>query len=198
MTTDQTARQVHTGSEHCPVRPLHDPCHTGCSEDGRTLDDMTATSMWIAWRRQIRGTPAVPDDPYHPPGSCDACASPPGQVPLPADASGHDLSRRQIAGHGTDRYPFPAAQYAKVLDEAGELGEAMMEWFSGSDPVQFARVRAEYADVGLALYALGDKLGIDLIGAMRELVDADTRTFTAFPPESGMTRQDVIDNGIIG
>lgn len=187
ITESPPARQVHTGDESCPVRPLHDPCHTGCGEDGWGLSDMTAASMWIAWRRQIRGTPAIPDDPYHPPGSCDACAQPPGQVPLAADVSGHELSRRQIAGHGTDRYPFPAAQYAKVLGEAGELGEAMMKWFSGSDPVQFARVRAEYADVGLALYALGDKLGIDLISAMRELVDADTRTFAPLPPEPGIT-----------
>lgn len=27
---------THTGAESCPIRPLHDPCHTCSSEDGRT------------------------------------------------------------------------------------------------------------------------------------------------------------------
>jgi hypothetical protein len=112
-----------------------------------------------------------------------------GEVPV----SGSALSRMQVAGHGVDRYPTVAAQYAKVLDEAGELGEALMNRFMQHHvhdddgtvegcpgcfaDVQERAVYSELADVGLALYALGNKLGIDPIAAMRELVSADERTF---------------------
>jgi NTP pyrophosphatase (non-canonical NTP hydrolase) len=85
--------------------------------------------------------------------------------------SGHDLSRKQIAKHGRDRYPTIAAQYSKVLDEMGELGETLIV---GMDPEDQKR---EYADVGLALFELGNKLGLDLIACMAEVVDGDKRDF---------------------
>jgi hypothetical protein len=110
-------------------------------------------------------------------------------------STGHALSRAQISKHGRDRYPTVGAQYSKVLDEAGELGEALfamaarlpphshdddgtVEGCPGcfTDP-DLAEVRKEYADVGLALYALGDKLGLDLLACMSELVHDDERTF---------------------
>ena len=99
-----------------------------------------------------------------------------------AHMDGHQLSDEQIRKHGTDRYPSPAAQYAKVLDEAGELGEALMNWASSSgDPADFTWVRSEYADVGLALFALGRKLGLDLTAEMRRVVSDDDRDFR--PPD---------------
>ena len=96
--------------------------------------------------------------------------------------SGHELSRAQIAKHGKDRYPTAGAQYSKVLDEAGELGEALIAFAGGAFSLTEAEdlslaVGKELADVGLALYALGDKLGLDLIDAMRDLVSQDSRTF---------------------
>jgi hypothetical protein len=114
---------------------------------------------------------------------------------------GHQLAREQIARHGKDRYPTVGAQYSKVLDELGELGEALMSRLavqhvphgggtSEGCPGCFAdaeeqHVRAEYADVGLALHALGDKLGIDLIEAMTELVAGDTRMFLPVGEQPG-------------
>jgi len=95
-------------------------------------------------------------------------------------SDGHHLSRQQITQHGRDRYPSVEAQALKVAAELGELiGEIQTPiWESGSpagDPME--KIRKEYADVGLALHALGDKLGLDLIECMRELVDNDTRDF---------------------
>lgn len=92
---------------------------------------------------------------------------------LPRDQDGHSLARKQIATHGRDRYPTVGAQYAKLLDELGELGEALIEK-SGGGPEEVER---EYADAGLSLYALGNKLGLDLIECMRKLVSNDTRSF---------------------
>jgi hypothetical protein len=92
-------------------------------------------------------------------------------------ADGHQLSDEQIRRHGRDRYPTAGAQYRKLLDEAGELGEALIERAVTDSSGWRQQVRHEYADTGLALFALGRKLGIDLIAAMRELVGHDTRDF---------------------
>jgi NTP pyrophosphatase (non-canonical NTP hydrolase) len=104
------------------------------------------------------------------------------QLAATRTSDGHHLSRQQIAQHGRDRYPTVGSNFAKVLEELGELGTAIFslpprppdEWLSGGMPDE---VRKEYADVGLALHALGDKLGLDLIAEMRSLVEADTRKF---------------------
>lgn len=106
------------------------------------------------------------------------------------NTEGHKLAREQIRIHGKDRYPTPGAQYAKVLDELGEMAEAMIIHGrgghghgkcqrTGHDHLLSGcpEIRAEYADVGLALYELGNKLGIDLIEAMAEVVTSDTRRF---------------------
>jgi NTP pyrophosphatase (non-canonical NTP hydrolase) len=86
---------------------------------------------------------------------------------------GHKLARLLIAKHGVDRYPTVHAQLLKVLGELGELAEAVLK---GLDP---AKVAKEYADTGLGLFELGNKLGIDLEDAMRHVVDTETRTFGA-------------------
>lgn len=94
--------------------------------------------------------------------------------------NGHDIARRQIAKHGRDRYPTVAAQFGKLLEEAGEIAEAL--WGDEGGDLAPSRIREhvvkELADTGLALFELCNKLGVtDLIGAMRDLVDADERRF---------------------
>lgn len=96
---------------------------------------------------------------------------------------GHHLSRQQIARHGRDRYPTRLQQAAKVIDEASELLTALVEHIEihgqVHHPSDCSHLRGEYADAGLALYALGDKLGLDLIDCMQELVEQDTRDFSS-------------------
>lgn len=84
--------------------------------------------------------------------------------------SGHDLARQQIARHGRDRYPTLLLQLNKVIAECTELAEAI-------DAMDRGRMRMEYADVGLALFELGNKLGLDLGECMTALVAADNRDF---------------------
>ena len=103
-------------------------------------------------------------------------------------SEGGALSALQIHNHGRDRYPTPKAQAEKAMIEAAELlgAIAQHEQFlcerggtgAGDHPMaECPLIRAEYADSGLALYALGPKLGLDLIECMRELVDRDQRRF---------------------
>lgn len=90
-------------------------------------------------------------------------------------ASGHDLVREIIVKHGTDRYPSVELAAMKVAEELGEL---MAELLRGlHEPMPSAGARKEYADVGLALYGLGNVLGLDLETEMRAVVDGETRTF---------------------
>jgi NTP pyrophosphatase (non-canonical NTP hydrolase) len=101
--------------------------------------------------------------------------------------TGHELARRLIAKHGTDRYPETTTQALKVAAEVGELADAILKHQTMHDHCSHAgswgawaqcpHVLKEYADAGLALYALGDKLGIDLDEAMRRVVDGETRVF---------------------
>lgn len=112
----------------------------------------------------------------------------PSEIPAtwttPPPSEGHVLSARQIAGHGKDRYPTPKAQAEKVIIEAAELLGAITEHQNSRTHQrnhglgECVLVRGELADAALALYALGTKLGIDVIDAMRELVDGDQRRFT--------------------
>lgn len=85
--------------------------------------------------------------------------------------SGHHLARELITKHGVDRYPTAQSQLGKVTEEVGELWGALLK--AKGD----AAVRKEYGDVGLALYALGDKLGLDLDECMRQVYDGETRVF---------------------
>jgi NTP pyrophosphatase (non-canonical NTP hydrolase) len=85
--------------------------------------------------------------------------------------SGHELARALIAKHQVDRYPTTLRNLGKVTEELGELWGAILKE-KGDEAI-----RKEYADVGLALYALGGKLGLDLDECMRHVVDNETRTF---------------------
>ncbi len=87
------------------------------------------------------------------------------------ERDGHELARDLIAHHGTDRYPTVSSQAMKVTGEWGELNEAILK---DHDREHIAK---EYADTGLALYELGNKLGLDLGQCMRDVVANETRTF---------------------
>jgi NTP pyrophosphatase (non-canonical NTP hydrolase) len=93
-------------------------------------------------------------------------------------SEGHELARQQIAKHGKDRYPTAWQQACKVGSELRELlAELDAAGYGAQDGELNERIGDEFADVGLALYELGNKLGFDLIERMRELVAADTRSF---------------------
>jgi NTP pyrophosphatase (non-canonical NTP hydrolase) len=94
---------------------------------------------------------------------------------VPRD-TGHVLARQLIAKHGADRYPNAHAQLLKCLEELGELAGAILKRPARGTQGD-AAIRKEYADAGLALYALGTKLGLDLITEMAAVVDGETRTF---------------------
>ena len=103
--------------------------------------------------------------------------------------SGHELATRLIAKHGTDRYPQVPDQALKVAAEVGELADAILKHRTrhdgcagdllAADIAECPHVRKEYADSGLALYRLGTRLGLDLMACMAEVVEKETRTFTA-------------------
>jgi NTP pyrophosphatase (non-canonical NTP hydrolase) len=90
-----------------------------------------------------------------------------------SEASGHDLVRQIIVKHGRDRYPTVELAALKVMEELGELVQELLRASAVSDPV-----RKEYGDVGLALYGLGNILGLDLEAEMRTVVEQETRRFT--------------------
>lgn len=85
--------------------------------------------------------------------------------------NGHELAREIIAKHGTDRYPAVEQQALKALEELGELAGAVLKGRPAGE------VAKEYGDVGLALFELGSKLGLDLGECMAAVVAGETRTF---------------------
>jgi cell division septum initiation protein DivIVA len=95
----------------------------------------------------------------------------------PETRTGHELSRQQISKHGRDRFPSAELQMLQLVSEIGELAKEIARGVADA-----ARVRAEYADAGLSLFALGDKIDADLIGCMAQVVDNDARDFR---PRSG-------------
>ncbi len=86
--------------------------------------------------------------------------------------TGHELADEIIRKHGTDRYPTAELQLLKLIEEAGELVGSIIK----RHPLECTR--KEYGDTGLALYALGTRLGIGLEEAMADVVRSETRTFT--------------------
>ncbi len=86
--------------------------------------------------------------------------------------TGQQLARELIAKHGVDRYPTAELNALKVVEELGELVAEILK--AGGDP---DRIRKEYADTGLALHALGGKLGLNLDDEMAAVVDGETRRF---------------------
>jgi NTP pyrophosphatase (non-canonical NTP hydrolase) len=83
---------------------------------------------------------------------------------------GHQLARLIIQKHATDRYPTIEKQLIKVVEELGELARAILR----DDREAMGK---EYADTGLALYELGNKLYLDLDDCMHEVVRNETRNF---------------------
>lgn len=86
--------------------------------------------------------------------------------------TGHDLVREIINKHGVDRYPAPMTALLKVLEESGELSKEINTPYPNAN-----KIAKEYGDVGLALYGLGDKLGLNLQECMENVVDNETRVF---------------------
>lgn len=94
-------------------------------------------------------------------------------------SEGHQLAREIIAKHGTDRYPGVDSNMMKLVEEIGELMSEILaygEFMDGEPP--HASLRKEYGDVGLTLYALGNKLGLNLFDEMQAVVEGETRSFT--------------------
>jgi NTP pyrophosphatase (non-canonical NTP hydrolase) len=87
-------------------------------------------------------------------------------------STGHELAREIIAKHGKDRYPDAGLALLKVMEELGELVQAYLRGDNSE------HVRKEYGDVGIALYALGDRLGLNLDDEMHLVVSNETRRFT--------------------
>jgi NTP pyrophosphatase (non-canonical NTP hydrolase) len=102
-------------------------------------------------------------------------------------ADGHELARFLITRHGVDRYPGITDQALKAAAELGELADAILKHQTGHDGCprdlyfgttsECPHIRKEYGDAGLALFALGNKLGINLGAAMEQVVTEETRTF---------------------
>jgi hypothetical protein len=94
-------------------------------------------------------------------------------VAEPAARSGHAIAAEQIAKPGADRCPTVRDQMIKAANEFGELAGALIK----HDLQDHPDVRRAYAGMGLSLYELGNKLGLDLIACMAELVSNDERDF---------------------
>lgn len=160
-----------------------------------------------------------PEDSYHPPGSCDACALPP--VPLPESFRGRDVAGILEITEAVDAWldgavaeayrDQPLAQdWARVAKVSEELGEAIAELIAvtGQNPrkgVHGTReaLTAELADVVCTgLFAIqhftkdADATWQIVLGSLAKAMSR-VPAASPFPPESGMTRQDAIDNGII-
>ena len=91
--------------------------------------------------------------------------------------AGHELAAEIIAKHGADRYPDADRNLLKLVSEVGELADAALDYGADGSTESWEHLRKEYADVGLTLYALGSKLGLNLIEEMQQVVDSETRRF---------------------
>jgi NTP pyrophosphatase (non-canonical NTP hydrolase) len=70
--------------------------------------------------------------------------------------------------HGIDRYPTVELNYIKILEELGELARNILRNEPSAD---------ELADVAISLYALSDKLNVDLDVAIERKVMGDNRRY---------------------
>lgn len=100
----------------------------------------------------------------------------------------HTLARELLRKHGRDRYPTIELNGAKVCAEAGELMDAILHHHTGNHGGHIGRchdqghevahsIRHEIADTCVSLHLLADKLGINLVEAMADLVEHETRSF---------------------
>lgn len=94
--------------------------------------------------------------------------------------------RRFVAERDWQRFHDPKNLAMLVASEAGEL-LGVLRWvdnreadaFAARDPAR-SEVAAEVADVAIALLLLADRLGIDLVAAIREKIEINRRNY---PPE---------------
>lgn len=86
--------------------------------------------------------------------------------------SGHKLASELIGKHGKDRYPTVELTMMKLVEELGELSSEILSDKSAKATAD------EYADVGICLYQLGNKLGLDLIECMKTKISNDHREFS--------------------
>jgi NTP pyrophosphatase (non-canonical NTP hydrolase) len=104
-------------------------------------------------------------------------------------SAGHLLYKEMLRKWKKDRFPTITLQVLQAGAETGELQGAWAKALDragravrGSEVLEEARhdpaVRKELGDAGLALYGVADKLGIDLIDAMAEVVEKETRRAT--------------------
>lgn len=93
-------------------------------------------------------------------------------------SEGHNIARTIIKRHGVDRYPGLTQQVLKLVAEVGELAEAVL---TGS----WVNSYHELGQVGVTLHLVADKLNqlqipgeerpVDMLNAMIDAVDTDTR-----------------------
>jgi NTP pyrophosphatase (non-canonical NTP hydrolase) len=112
--------------------------------------------------------------PTHPSSKSD------GMMP----SAGYLIWRQLLAKWGRDRFPTVTAQLLQLGSEVGELQGAWAKAIDNRDVRASERVEAamadpkvlkELGDAGLALYAVADKLGIDLLDAMITVMENETR-----------------------
>ena len=102
-------------------------------------------------------------------------------------SAGHLLFREMLRKWGRDRFPTVTLQVLQAGAETGELQGAWAKALDRQDVEPAERLEAartdpkvakELGDAGLALYGVASKLGIDLIDAMTEVVENETRRST--------------------
>ena len=106
--------------------------------------------------------------------------------------------RRFVAEREWSRFHDPKNLAMLIGSEAGEL-VAEYRWVANAaadafsrEPAARARIAAEVGDVGLGLLLLCDRIGLDLIGAMREKLAENARKY---PVESSRGRSDPPEAG---
>lgn len=158
----QSPAGVHSGDMACAVRPLHDPCHTGCSEDGRTAGDMTVPEILSRWRDQIREAAALTGD--------ESAVSRTVLDAIAAEAV------RAHAKHGEDSMAGSRVddgmRLAIAVEESGEVSEVALDLAlellaaNAGLQAQFGRVaHVQTATDGLNAVGLAEDLYAELIQA---------------------------------
>ncbi|MBI4953241.1 MAG: nucleotide pyrophosphohydrolase [Myxococcales bacterium] len=108
--------------------------------------------------------------------------SPPPDAPDRLDAVQQEL-RAFVAERAWQSFHDPKNLAMAVASEAGEL-VALLRWVAGSEADAFARspehgpkLRAEVADVAIALLLLCDRAGIDLVEAVRDKLEVNRANY---------------------
>jgi len=90
-----------------------------------------------------------------------------------------------VAARDWQQFHDPKNLAMLIASEAGELA-AEYRWVRGDDadavsrePAARARIAAEIADVGLGLLLLADRIGLDLVVAMKEKLARNAERYPA-------------------